>query len=490
MPTATSLNDLIRIRSYSRELIDRINGNLGSALGFKHVNGQSTGQPAILIFVPRKINNAWLNEEDTIPETMDDGNGVKCLTDVIQSSTYDETYLKAYQHNGQPLPPDRNDIVSWSELDGAPPLSRANVELLQILHGAEDVMPAGARLAVINADNTGHTGTLGCFARNKVDGALGILTNQHVAYQIDSRISFPWFNSPAVGDVRRLKEYVTDEQRFDGVFDDPDAFYRVDCAFIELKSHMYSQIDPRLPGLGEIGAPLPLDLNTMGPVGTRIAGVGGRRGLQRGIIVAFAYEYHDGTQKVFTDYLILGDEQVNQQGIELIPTAFSNPGDSGKLIVTDDENHNAVALLWGGWLQRLRPGKMQEDWTYAIDINYVLKTLDLELVTSLSGIPPIQNEDGADMITVTIKRTDAASGLMLKVTLNGKSRTLNTDESEKFNNVPAGSSDLHIVGIIGSGAAEFKLEFTNATTQSGQDNFSDIAVAPDYENVITLKVPS
>ena len=489
MPAASSISDLLRIRSHNREFIDRVNGNLGSALGFKYSNGESPEVPAILIFVPRKINNAWLSEEDRIPPTLNDGNGIECPTDVIQSSSFDETYLKIYQSNGAPYA-DGSNIVSWSELDGSPPLSRSNVELLQVLHGSENFMPAGARLAVINSDGSEHTGTLGCFTRSKIDGALGILTNQHVASALDSTICFPWFNSPEIGKVKDLLEYVTDEHRFPGVVDEPETYYRIDCAFIQLFPQMAAHIDPELPGLGTIGAPLQLDLNSMGPVGKRVAGVGGRRGLQKGEIKAFAYEYNDGANKIYTDYLIVGDEQINQDGIELIPTAFSNPGDSGKLIVTDDDEHNAVALLWGGWMQRLRSGKMQEDWTYAIDINYVLERLNLELVTTLPGVPLVQNEEETHMTTVTIKRTDGVEGLMLTITFNGENRSIGTGDSEVFENVPAEGKDLHMVGVLSSGRAVFKLEFVNANTQSGDDSFTDSAIAPDYENVITLKVLS
>ena len=489
MPAASSLSDLLRIRSHNRELIDRVNGNLGSALGFKYSDGESSGVPAILIFVPRKINNAWLSQQDRIPPALNDGNGIECPTDVIQSSSYDETYLKTYQSNGAPYAVG-NDIVSWSELEGAPPLSRSNVELLQVLHGSENFMPAGARLAVINSDGSGHTGTLGCFARSKTDGALGILTNQHVASALDSTICFPWFNSPQIGKVKDLWEYVTDEHRFPGVVDEPETYYRIDCAFIQLFPQMAPNIDPELPGLGTIGAPLQLDLNSMGPVGKRVAGVGGRRGLQKGEIKAFAYEYNDGVNKIYTDYLIVGDEQINQDEIELIPTAFSNPGDSGKLIVTDDDEHNAVALLWGGWVQRLRRGKMQEDWTYAIDINYVLKRLNLELVTTLPGIPPVQNEEETHMTTVTIKRTDGETGLMLTITFNGENRNISTGDSEVFEGVGAGNNDLHMVGMLGEGTVTFTFELINATTQLGASNFSDLATAPDYEKVISLKVSS
>ena len=50
MPEATSLGDLLRIRAVNRELIDSVNANLGSSLGFKRPTGGAiTDQPAIQI---------------------------------------------------------------------------------------------------------------------------------------------------------------------------------------------------------------------------------------------------------------------------------------------------------------------------------------------------------------------------------------------------------------------------------------------------------
>ena len=60
--------------------------------------------------------------------------------------------------------------------------------------------------------------------------------------------------------------------------------------------------------------------------------------------------------------------------------AFFWKGDSGKVIVTDDEDHRPVALLWGGWQERLSHGREQENWTYAIDLGKVMDRLDLELL--------------------------------------------------------------------------------------------------------------
>jgi WD40 repeat protein len=73
---------------------------------------------------------------------------------------------------------------------------------------------------------------------------------------------------------------------------------------------------------------------------------------------------------VYTDFLIIGEDG----------RAFSWKGDSGKVIVTDDDDHRPVALLWGGWQERLRQGHEQEIWSYAIDLGKVLDRLDLALL--------------------------------------------------------------------------------------------------------------
>ena len=105
-------------------------------------------------------------------------------------------------------------------------------------------------------------------------------------------------------------------------------------------------------------------------IGQKVVGVGRTRGVQRGHIIAYAYEFHDDDFSIYTDLLIIGEDG----------KAFSDKGDSGKIIVTDDDEHRPVALLWGGWQERLRHGHEQENWTYAIDLGKVLDRLDVELL--------------------------------------------------------------------------------------------------------------
>ncbi|MCJ7445853.1 MAG: hypothetical protein MUO26_15255 [Methanotrichaceae archaeon] len=63
MSRAKSLLDLMRIRAHppNRELLESVNNNLGTALGFKKRAGQPLSkEPAIIVFVPHKINAKWI----------------------------------------------------------------------------------------------------------------------------------------------------------------------------------------------------------------------------------------------------------------------------------------------------------------------------------------------------------------------------------------------------------------------------------------------
>lgn len=376
MPTASSLKDLIRIRHANRRYIDSLNGNLGSALGFKRRTGQRnvSSKPAILIFVPRKIDPKWLDRGQAIKKELEGPDGLRCPVDVVEGGKYEDTEIWTYDEFNE-----QDQLVSWERLRGPHPLSEAQLRLREQLRGwSKKVMP-GAQLAGFERDGSGYYGTLGCFARD-ADGMLGFITNQHVADRRNNTLYFPEHDGVPIGIATKLLEWVPDEKRLKGIVNERRAKFRVDCAFVELSAQIDdADIEPRLPVLDaggrvkyvELGEPVDLDLNTMGPVGQAVVGVGRTRSFQRGTIAAFGYEYHDvGSTSRYTDYLIIGED-----GNE-----FSDPGDSGKLVVTDDARAQPVALLWGGWREQLRVGRGQENWTYAIDINQVIERLDVEIV--------------------------------------------------------------------------------------------------------------
>ncbi len=344
MKKAKSLGDLLRIRAANAESIDRINENLGSAVGFKTVSKKVTTEPAVIIFVPRKLPEALLPASQKVPRRLEGPDGLWCVTDVVVGK-------KAIDE-----PP-------------APPLSGANQQVVEELQSGTVGIVGGIQLGGFESNGMAYVGTAACMVKRKVDGVLGLLTNQHVGGPSGRPIYHPDPGRFRIGFTRASFEYDPDEYYFNRLIDEENAYYRVDCAYVELSDQVASLAKPGVYKLGPIGTPLPLKLNTMGPLGRRVISVGRTRGIQRGTIIAFGYEWYDEEESVYTDHLIIGDHG----------EPFSDHGDSGKLIVTDDGKHNAVALLWGGWFEKLRKGHGQENWTYAIDINKVLKKMEVEI---------------------------------------------------------------------------------------------------------------
>lgn len=380
MPEAQSIKDLLQIRYANRQRIEAVNGNLGSALGLKHSTDPThpdNGKPAILVFVPQKIAPKWVNPTQRLPSRMTGPNGLECPVDVVEGSKLVDFPLLFLDDTGKPR------VVNWTELAPAPPLSAPKLALRDTLRGWSERISPGAQIAAHDGTNAWF-GTLGCFARERTNttGRLGLVTNQHVANRPGQVLFFASTSARRMARVTKTFETITDQARFGGLIDESNAVYRVDCAFAPLDSDIApDDIDPRIPYLDskgaivptEMGEPVPLDLDSMGLVGQRVIGIGRTRSFQRGTIVGFGYEFFDETgDSRYTDYLIVGDD----------PDQFSAPGDSGKLILTDESVPRPVALLWGGRIERLSNLREQQKWTYAIDINVIIDLLDVDLVQS------------------------------------------------------------------------------------------------------------
>ena len=145
MPKAKSLADLLRIRDKNAATIDRINGNLGSALGFKVKNNTMTKEPAVIIFVPNKVSDELLPPDQQVPKTLDGPDGLTCVTDVIVGK-------KAAQE-----PPSL-------------PLSTQNQQIVAELHAGNVGIIGGIQLGFFESDGRGYVGTAACLVQRKVDG--------------------------------------------------------------------------------------------------------------------------------------------------------------------------------------------------------------------------------------------------------------------------------------------------------------------------------
>ncbi len=348
-----SLKDLLLIRAANRAKIEAVNGNLGTALGFKWTNGQQTEHPCIIIFVPQKLNPELVPSSEKAPERLEDPDGTWCLTDVVTGGKKQ----------------------SLEDIDPLPPLSLANQVTVDELKSGRIGLIGGIQLAFygdgIPIPQNSFVGTAGIAVRQTATGKVGFLTNQHVGDSLGRRMFHPWHENFTLGFTRSMKEFAADEEWYGGIIDESLSDVRCDCAFVQVLDQLQPLLRSGLHIIGDTGSLLRVDINTMDIIGQRVISIGRTRGVQRGTIVAYAYEFEDDFFSTYTDFLIIGQED----------GAFSWKGDSGKVIVTDDAEHRPVALLWGGWQERLRHGREQEMWSYAIDLGKVLDHLNLELLT-------------------------------------------------------------------------------------------------------------
>lgn len=388
MRMARCLRDLLLIRDANAGYIDSVNGTLGSALGYKNKDGD----PAILIFVPRKIKAKWLPNASEIQTWLEDKKrGIRCRTDIVEStSNVAEDDIQVRVKN-----PDGDDVYMpcWDLLNDRPLNSDAKRELLERLRGWAEKITPGSQVCGVEAGSP-YYGTLGCFARDNRTGRLGFITNRHVAGKPGTPLWFPERTGIPLGVCRKAIERVHGHDRFPGIVKQADTQYWVDCAFVQLHPGA-EQIDPRLPVLfpkGDkmvpLGLPLACDLESMKPVGQKVVAVGRTRSCQRGTIAAFAYQWDEvqrrgGKERHFTDLLIVGEKD----------DVFCGHGDSGKLIVTDDSGHHPVGLVWGTWREKLQTGGLQQDWAYGISIDEVLKLLDVAIVGNAAALRACRGAD-------------------------------------------------------------------------------------------------
>jgi hypothetical protein len=348
---AKSLNELLKIREANRDKIEAVNGNLGTALGFKWANNQKTDHPAVIIFVPQKTLPWLVPDEEKAPEVLETPDGLWCLTDVVSGgkiSSLEEIEVP-------PISPENQMVVD--ELKSGRVGLKGGIQLAFFDDGIEDIYHAGI-------------GTAGIAVRRKNTDQIGFLTNQHVADTPGRRIYHPVHYHYQIGNTARTREFVPDEVWYNGVIDESLSIVRCDCGFVAVADYLKDHVQRGLHAIGITGELLRIDPEGMDIIGQKVISVGRTRGVQRGTVAAFAYEFRDDFFSRYTDLLIIGEEG----------NAFSWKGDSGKVIVTDDEDHRPVALLWGGWQEKLRKGKEQEIWSYAIDLGKVLDLLDLELL--------------------------------------------------------------------------------------------------------------
>jgi hypothetical protein len=368
---AKTLRDLALVRADNKDLFDKVAGSQGTALGRKNYDpdGNPKGQPAIIVYVPTKVNEKLLAEGATIPKKVESGDGsLWAYTDVVVSDVPEEAKKKE------------------------PVLTPDNEALIQRLRWKDpslDYIPCGAQVGFGGVGEGGpgsYVGTIGYVVRKKGDPSHpGILTNQHVGVHPGHSLYVPSFTqkSARLGLTREVLEYVADEDWLPGV-DEKRAYVRADCAFVEVEEQMMPLLRGQAEGFGKVGKVAAVDLDSMGLIGLPVVKVGRTTGLQYGTVVAFGFGI--SSEEDYLDRLV-GREPANFYTDLLIAprkpsTVFSDHGDSGSpiLLDTDDGRRGqALGLLWGGWPGDIGRKAGLEDLTYGILVSRILESLDLEL---------------------------------------------------------------------------------------------------------------
>lgn len=361
MRPAETLGELLDIRRANEEVLDRIDGPYGTALGRKG------GVPAILVFVERKIHQEWLDKKEVVPPTLFTSR-LSCPTDV-------------FQVGGDLAAPYEPGRVTGSRL-----------ELRELLRGADPFLQPGSQLSFRSLTGGSSSGTLAAFARCRSTNKIGIVTNAHVGEFVGNPLTHPDEDSPVVARVTRLASEMPAKDCWDGRLTDADAFVVMDCAFAEFEDdELLQRARCEIPWIGDDGtihrAPIgrsraiDLDDDSLWPVGVRVFSVGRSQVDRYGSVRAVAYKCSHGRHvSTYTDLLIAGPSAGSDDW-------FSAPGDSGKLVVTDDSVATPVGLLWGGSPLRTDSTVEMIDHSFAVDLHRIEDRLGVDIGMVLPAKP-------------------------------------------------------------------------------------------------------
>ena len=239
----------------------------------------------------------------------------------------------------------------------------------------------------ISIANRRSAGTLGCLVKNAQNELFG-LTNNHVTggcnnTRVGMQVLAPGVRDVMIGqfDPFAIGYHSLVGNMLQGEIDQDRIAKNTDAALFQIK-------DPKLVSSHQSGyydTPANIGDFLADPdpsIGTRVKKVGRTSGLTYGFIEsrlvgAFPLNYditthHSASEtvrflgKVFFDpvYVIRGADG----------EAFSSRGDSGSLVVTDEDEPKAVGIIFSG--------NAREKLSYMLQIAPILKTLNVELVSS------------------------------------------------------------------------------------------------------------
>ncbi|KQT71463.1 hypothetical protein ASG51_11065 [Methylobacterium sp. Leaf465] len=223
-------------------------------------------------------------------------------------------------------------------------------------------------------------GTIGCFGINR-DGHIGILSNNHVLANTNRARIGDIILQPGRADggqVRNTEHHVAKLEAFVPIDFDPTASNLVDCAFARLIPGC-NCVPHRIDGIATGGGGWDIgDVEDLLLEQTPVKKVGRTTDLREGRVAAIdvdniQVQMITGARPRFAIF----NRQIVIDGTD---RPFSQGGDSGALICTDDGR--PAALLFAG---TDRGGANGYGITYANPIQTVLDALEVEIYTQVAG---------------------------------------------------------------------------------------------------------
>jgi hypothetical protein len=321
-------------------------GVVGVGVGIKEKDGRPTGEPCVVVMVAKKRPLEELNVSDIVPSSVIDFGspveGVEYPTDVVEVGV-----VKALSWPGKRLPASVDTDLLREGLAARKALKRREkdgrfitqgllddlLELLEELCGDRPPPRTGRHRPAPPGVSVGHeditAGTLGLWVVDKGTGEDLMLSNNHVL---------------AVTNAGEPGEPILQPGRHDGGRPGDDTIATLE-RFVPIENGALVDAAVAKPLRPDVIAREVLEvglvnLATTAAVGMDVKKSGRTTGLTRGRInavnVSVRVEYGNGRRYRFNDQL------------QITPGSFSDGGDSGSLVVTDEEEAKAVGLLFAG----------------------------------------------------------------------------------------------------------------------------------------------
>ncbi|CAI7841600.1 unnamed protein product [Closterium sp. NIES-53] len=297
---ATTIAQLMLIRACHSDALRR--HSLGTALGLRTRRGRLTGVPAIVVFVPRKVHEAWLLPAQKLPRKLQGPGGYECDVDVVELTNQSSGSSSSSGCAGHVAGHVAGDVAG--AVGVAAEVAIIDNPLVEQLRGSGSKFGPGSQIASEEVYGTlgaivkktsrsnsssGGSGSGGSNSRGGMTGGtssaggmsgshggssgclgVGFLATRHVAVDLDQpkqKLFHPLPTSLGpgrfLGSVERALPFASDHAWF-GVFANmnPDSFVRTDGAYIPFHEEFdLSVVTTQVAGIGPIGPPRHISLS-------------------------------------------------------------------------------------------------------------------------------------------------------------------------------------------------------------------------------------